>query len=116
MDFGIEWKNARKKNASASRREKAERSCYAALRLRDDRFILDNRSGDLSTLQDETVSQLARLMDVPARGYTRVDPSEVEKPAAYQEYLKDVKYCITDINSTCEPAQIGVTSYSIKVG
>src|SRR5258708_29299802 len=38
MDFRIEWKSARKKKASASRREKAERSCYAALRLRDDRF------------------------------------------------------------------------------
>src|SRR5260221_398084 len=38
MDFRIEWKSARKKKAWASRREKAERLCYAALRLRDDRF------------------------------------------------------------------------------
>jgi eukaryotic-like serine/threonine-protein kinase len=53
---------------------------------------LENRSGDLSALQDETVSGLARLMDVAARDDGKRDPSEREKPAAYEEYLKAVGY------------------------
>lgn len=53
--------------------------------------VLENRSGDLSALQDETVSELARLMNVGA-GDTKVNPSEAGKPAAYEEYLKAVGY------------------------
>ena len=52
---------------------------------------VENRSGDLSALQDETVAQLARLMDVDRRN-TKVNASEVGKPAAYEEYLKAIGY------------------------
>jgi eukaryotic-like serine/threonine-protein kinase len=54
--------------------------------------VLENRSGDLSTLQDQTVSELARLMDVTDPNKTKRDPSEVGRPAAYEEYLKAVGY------------------------
>jgi serine/threonine protein kinase/tetratricopeptide (TPR) repeat protein len=53
---------------------------------------LENRSGDLSALQDETVAGLARLMDVPLRADGKGDPSESGKPAAYEQYLKAVGY------------------------
>jgi serine/threonine protein kinase/Flp pilus assembly protein TadD len=56
--------------------------------------VLENQSGDLSTLQDETVSELARLMDVTASENGKVAPSEVGKPAAYEEYLKAVGYMV----------------------
>jgi serine/threonine protein kinase/tetratricopeptide (TPR) repeat protein len=53
---------------------------------------LENRSGDLSALQDETVSGLARLMDVKARDGKESGASGARKPAAYEEYLKAVGY------------------------
>lgn len=51
-----------------------------------------NRSGDLSVVQDETVSGLALLMDVTARDDGKSGSSETGKPAAYEEYLKAVGY------------------------
>jgi serine/threonine protein kinase/tetratricopeptide (TPR) repeat protein len=53
---------------------------------------LENRSGDLLGMQDETVSELARLMDVTARNNKETDSSETGKPAAYEDYLKAVGY------------------------
>jgi eukaryotic-like serine/threonine-protein kinase len=50
---------------------------------------LENRSGDLLSLQDETVSELARLMDV-RRDNKESDASGGGKPAAYEEYLEGV--------------------------
>jgi eukaryotic-like serine/threonine-protein kinase len=53
---------------------------------------LENRSGDLLALQDETVSGLARLMDVKARNGKESGAPGAGKPAAYEEYLKAVGY------------------------
>ena len=83
MDFGIEWKSARKKNASASRREKAERSCYAALRLRDDRFdsiaailirLLASTAAPTNTSKRWRPSARQRFMPRP-RNSTEMRPS-----------------------------------------
>jgi serine/threonine protein kinase/tetratricopeptide (TPR) repeat protein len=52
---------------------------------------LENRSGDLLALQDETVSELARLMDV-RRDNKEGEASGGGKPAAYEEYLEGVGY------------------------
>ena len=55
-------------------------------------MALESRSGDLSALQDETVSGLARLMDVAPRDDGKGNPSQAGQPAAYVEYLKAVGY------------------------
>jgi serine/threonine protein kinase/tetratricopeptide (TPR) repeat protein len=54
--------------------------------------VLENGSGDLSALQDETVSQLARLMKVSVGDNTKAESPELGKPAAYEEYLKGLGY------------------------
>jgi|SRR5215469_5874279 len=54
--------------------------------------VVENRSGDLSALQDEAVAGLARLMGVVHPDNTHGNASEVGKPAAYEEYLKSVGY------------------------
>src|SRR5260370_24845047 len=83
MDFGIEWKSAHKKNTSASRREKAERSCYAALRLRDDRFdsmaailirLLASTAAPTNTSKRWRPSARQRFMPRP-RNSTEIRPS-----------------------------------------
>ena len=83
MDFGIEWKSAPKKNASASRREKAERSCYAALRLRGDRFdsiaailikLLASTAAPTNTSKRWRPSARQRFMPRP-RNSTEMRPS-----------------------------------------
>src|SRR5258708_36118702 len=71
MDFRIEWKSARKKKASASRREKAEKSCYAALRLRDDRF-------------DSIAAILIRLLATTA---APTNSSKRWRPSARQRFM-----------------------------
>ena len=53
---------------------------------------VESHSGDLSALQDETVAQSTRLMDVVDRENTKVSALEAGKPAAYEEYLKAVGY------------------------
>ncbi|MFZ3333587.1 MAG: protein kinase, partial [Candidatus Acidiferrales bacterium] len=53
---------------------------------------LESPSGDLLALQDETVSGLARLMDVKARDGKESSASGAGKPAAYEEYLEGVGY------------------------
>jgi eukaryotic-like serine/threonine-protein kinase len=53
---------------------------------------LENRSGDLLSVQDQTVSELARLMDVTARNNRESDESGGGKPAAYEDYLEAVGY------------------------
>src|SRR6202158_799718 len=83
MYFGIEWKSADEKNASASRREKAERSCYAALRLRDDRFdsiaailirLLASTAAPTNTSKRGRPSARQRFMPRP-RNSTEIRPS-----------------------------------------
>src|SRR5271156_3956069 len=49
---------------------------------------LENRSGDLLSVQDQTVSELARLMDVTPRNNRESDASGGGKPAAYEDYLE----------------------------
>jgi len=51
---------------------------------------LDDASGDLATLQDEAVSQLAKLMRVNASGGGSAGGSQV--PLAYENYLKSLAY------------------------
>jgi eukaryotic-like serine/threonine-protein kinase len=53
---------------------------------------LESRSGDLLALQDQTVSGLARLMDVKPRDGKESSASGSGKPAAYEEYLTAVGY------------------------
>jgi eukaryotic-like serine/threonine-protein kinase len=51
--------------------------------------VREDRSGDLSTLQDQAVSELARLMSVPENA---AKGNAIEKPAAYEYYLKAVGF------------------------
>ncbi|MGB7188859.1 MAG: protein kinase, partial [Acidobacteriaceae bacterium] len=53
---------------------------------------VDDRAGDLSTLQDEAVARLAQLMNVPEVGGSLRASGSAASPAAYEDYLRALGY------------------------
>jgi eukaryotic-like serine/threonine-protein kinase len=53
---------------------------------------LEDRAGDLSTLQDEAVSKLARLMHITVNADMLRNTGGSVTPAAYEDYLKALGY------------------------
>ncbi|MGH9586012.1 MAG: protein kinase domain-containing protein [Acidobacteriaceae bacterium] len=53
---------------------------------------VEDQAGDLSTLQDEALTRLARLMKISTAGGSLNSAASAASPAAYEDYLKALGY------------------------